>query len=335
MRLLLIGNPNQEHVGAHLAQAAKGLHLEVKFLDATRAFAAPFWMAKFNWWWRGHYPSRLHPFGKELFKTCQGFKPRWLLATGIAPIQGEILQAVGKLGIERINYLTDDPWNPAHLALWFMKGLPFYDHVFSTRRANLEQLQGLGRPRVSYLPFAYAPEQHFPESPISPKEGAQFEADVVFAGGADRDRVRMIAPLIREGFKVHLYGGYWERYRWTRPCAKGLADPRKLRLAIGSAKVALCLVRRSNRDDNSMRSFEVPAMGGCMLAEDTATHREIFGEDGNAAVYFKTAQELISKLRGLLNDAAQRKRLAQAGHRIITKDRHTYQDRLVSMLGLP
>ena len=46
-----------------------------------------------------------------------------------------MLGAIGRLGIERINFLTDDPWNPAHHAPWFMKALPEYDEVFTGSEA--------------------------------------------------------------------------------------------------------------------------------------------------------------------------------------------------------
>jgi hypothetical protein len=36
-----------------------------------------------------------------------------------------------------------------------------------------------------------------------------------------------------------------------------------------------------------MRSFEIAAVGGCMLARDIDEHREIFGSEGEAAVYFR------------------------------------------------
>ncbi|MDZ7380079.1 MAG: glycosyltransferase, partial [candidate division KSB1 bacterium] len=139
--------------------------------------------------------------------------------------------------------------------------------------------------------------------------------------------------LIRAGFKVALYGGYWERYLSTRKFARGHADPRTLRKAIGGAKVALCLVRHANRDGHVMRTFEIPAMGGCMLTEDTAEHCEIFGEEGQAVVYFRTIPEMIEKLRWLLDHPAERARLARAAHALVTTGCHTYRDRLVTMLA--
>lgn len=334
MNLLLVGNPGVEQIGAHLNLAAKGLGIRVEFVNSTKAFAAPSWEKRIHWWLLQHHPPRLRQFSQELMKVYRKFKPDWVLSTGMAPIEAGVLKEMAKGGVTRINYLTDDPWNRAHRAPWFIRALPFYSQIFSTRRANLEQLRNLGCKEALYLPFAYAPAQHFPEAPATLQEKARFDADLVFVGGADRDRVRMVTPAVQEGFKVHLYGGYWQRYRQVQACVKGFADPRTLRLAIGGAKVALCLVRRANRDDHSMRSFEVPAMGGCMLTEDTLVHREIFGEEGEATLYFKTSQELIAKLRWLLSHSTERKRLAEESHRIVTQGRHTYRDRLVSMLGL-
>jgi hypothetical protein len=52
------------------------------------------------------------------------------------------------MGIKRFNFLTDDPFNRAHYAPWFLKALPDYDVVFSPRRANIQDLLNAGCPRV-------------------------------------------------------------------------------------------------------------------------------------------------------------------------------------------
>jgi spore maturation protein CgeB len=170
--------------------------------------------------------------------------------------------------------------------------------------------------------------------PTEADEQARFNCDVVFAGGADRDRIPYITALIRAGFHVSLYGGYWERYSETKAYTRGHADPQTLRKTIGGAKVALCLVRRANRDGHCMRTFEVPAIGACMLTEDTEEHREIFGADGKAIIYFRSISEMIERLRWLLDHDEERQRLAQAAHRLIVNGQHTYKDRLLAMLSL-
>lgn len=330
--LVLLGNPGVTHVGAHLHHAAKNLGLRVIFVDTREAFAGPVWVRKLNWWLRGHRPSRLHQFSAHLVQLCREIRPTWLLTTGLAPLAASALKEIGQLQIARLNYLTDDPWNPAHRAPWFMKTLLLYDHLFTPRRANLADLKEIGCQRVSYLPFAYAPEIHFPEPHTLREKVESAPADVVFAGGADRDRVPILAALLRAGFRVELYGGYWKRFPETRTHARGEADPKALRRAIGRAKVALCLVRRANRDGHVMRTFEVPAVGACMLAEDTAEHREIFGDEGHAVVYFRTLEEMVAKTRWLLAHDEERQRLARTAHCLIVRGHNTYTDRLTEML---
>jgi len=331
-KLLLVGNPDPTHVGAHLKHAAEGLGIDTVMTDLTEAYHGPVWQNRINWWVRGRRPTRLREFSAEVCETCRTVQPTWLLATGIAPLEETALKEIGKLRIRRLNYLTDDPWNPAHRAAWFLEALPLYDQVFSTKRSLLDDLRQIGCPGVAYLPFAYAPEAHFPEQPSAGRGANGFAADVVFVGAADRDRVPYMVTLMRAGFQLALYGGYWNRYRRTAGAARGHADLPTSRQAVGAAKVALCLVRRANRDGHCMRSFEVPAIGGCMLTEDTAEHREIFGEDGQTVVYFRTQEEMVERLRWLLAHDDERSRLANAARLLVTAGRNTYRDRLEAML---
>jgi spore maturation protein CgeB len=327
-----VGNKGGTNVGGSLLNAAQRLGFSAQLIEMYPAMEAPTWLRRFNWRVRGHRPTWLGSFTKNVVEHVSNFRPTVLIATGTVPIQKKALPKIGRLGVTKINFLTDDPWNPAHRASWFLETLPFYDHIFSPRRANLDDLARLGCAKVSYLPFGYDESIFHPEPP-SATEQEQFGADVVFAGGADRDRLPYFAALSRAGFKLALYGDYWDRYSETQKMWRGYADPCTLRKAIGGAKVALCLVRRANRDGNSMRTFEVPAIGASMLVEDTDEHREIFGMDNEAVVYFQGIDEMIDKLRRLLEHDEERLRLAQAAHRIVVNGRHTYKDRLIEMLG--
>src|SRR5262249_53493098 len=114
----------------------------------------------------------------------------------------------------------------------------------------------------------------------------------------------------------------------------GLQPPEALCALTTAAKVNLCLVRRANRDGHVMRSFEIAGLGGCMLAEDTTEHREIFGSDGEAIVYFCNPREAAERAQALLRDPAARARLSAAVQERISRGAHTYQDRLLSMLRL-
>src|SRR6516165_10680361 len=99
-----------------------------------------------------------------------------------------------------------------------------------------------------------------------------------------------------------------------------------------AAKVNLCLVRRANRDGHVMRSLEIAALVGCMLAEDTPQHREIFGADGEAVGYFRSVREAAERAHALLADPAERARLSAAVKARIRSGEHTYRDRLATIL---
>ena len=329
--LLLVGNQGGTHVGWSLWHASAGLGIRAHFADALQASESSVWMRRIAWRLLGHRPPRLASFSAHVVRLCRQVRPRFLLATGLAPMNSEALAAIGSLGVNRLNYLTDDPWNPAFCARWFFEALPLYDRVFSARRANIADLEKLGCRDVRYMPFGFDPKLCYPQ-PLDAPESGRFAADILFIGGADRDRVPFIAALAAAGISIALYGDNWERFPETRPYYRGYADPQTLRQATAAARIALCLVRRANRDGHVMRSFEIPAIGACMLVEDTEEHREIFSTEGESVVYFRSIPEMIDKARRLLALPAERERLAAAVHSRIMAGRHTYEDRLAAML---
>jgi spore maturation protein CgeB len=113
-----------------------------------------------------------------------------------------------------------------------------------------------------------------------------------------------------------------------------MLDEAGLRKATAAATVCLGLVRRANRDGHSMRTFEVPAMNGCLLAERTADHLELFGADGDAVRYFEGPDDAVQQVVALLADNGMRDRLVTRARELVVSGRHTYADRLASMLTM-
>jgi spore maturation protein CgeB len=234
------------------------------------------------------------------------------------------------LGVICVNYATDDPWNSALCGSWHLRALPAYDIVFTPRRANIADLHRLGCANVHFLPFGY---DHTLFAPAEVTVGTP-GYDVLFAGGADRERVAFVQDFMSAGAQLALVGDYWKRYRATRPYALGHKSPTMLRDLTAAAKVNLCLVRRANRDGHVMRSFEIASIGGCMLAEDTEEHRTIFGGDGDSVHYFRTPKQAAALARLLIDHPADRARLAASVRDRIGRGAHTYSDRLCTMLDI-
>lgn len=306
------------------------MDLDVKIIDPSPAFNAPWLIRQLSWRLMEHRPPRLNAFRQHLIKLTLEFQPDYVLVVGLAPVTSDVVCHWRREGIICSNYLTDDPWNPVHQSQRHFDALPQYNVIFSPRRSNLGDLLSQGC-TVRYLPFGYEPAIHFPEM-IPQAKRHIYECDVMFYGGADRDRVPLMKSILDAGIKLNLYGGYWERYTTVRTAAKGHVLGADLRHAVAGARVNLCLVRRANRDGHVMRTFEVPAMGGCMLAEDSTEHREIFGEEGRHVMYFREANEMIEKIRFLLANAETREVLAKNANYLVTSNPNTYYDRLVEIL---
>ena len=81
-----------------------------------------------------------------------------------------------------------------------------------------------------------------------------------------------------------------------------------------------------------MRTFEVPAIGGCMLTEDTEDHRMLFGPEGESVLYFNSIPEMVDKAVWLAGNPPERARLSAEAHWRITSGGHTYADRLTTIL---
>ena len=330
VKLALLGLPSGSHVGASLSRGAAKLGIRSIWFDASKAFAGPRLLRSMSWHLADHRPLHLNRFSKELVKACALAKPEILVATGMAPLTESGLRALRQLGIVSANFSTDDPWNPGMRSNWHLRALPSYDLVFSPRRSNLDDFRHLGCAKVHYLPFGYD-ESLFACAANSSDTSVY---DILFVGGADPDRAAFLTEFMRYGPPVAVAGGYWERYPAFRAYALGTKSPEVIRALTAAAKVNLCLVRRANRDGHVMRSFEIAAAAGCMLAEDTDEHREFFGPEGEAVIYFRDAKEAALRARALLPDLPERKRLAARLHRRIAGGTHTYAHRLATMLGI-
>jgi spore maturation protein CgeB len=337
MDILIVGNAGGTNVGASLHRAASGIGVASQICDSRLASAGLRVASTFSWRLLGHRPLHLESFSRTVIAECTRHRPRVLLTTGMAPLTAACLTAIGEMGIRRVNYSTDDPWNPGFQARWFFDALPLYDRIYTARRSNIDDFCGRGCKDVHYLPFAYD-ETLWLEPGSTGASTASVSGDIFFAGAAEEFRVRCIREFVSEGMRAVVAGDYWGRVRGLQECVVGHLSPSDLKNLTRAIPISLCCVRRANRDGHVMRSFEIPAIGTCMLVENTEEHREIFGQDGEAVRYFNSPGEAAGIAKELLRNAEYRQTLARSAHARILESANTYRDRLRTMLlpeGLP
>lgn len=328
MKLALLGILGGTHLGGSFASAAKNLGINTSCIDASKAFDGPRLLRRLSWRFAGRRPPRLRKFSEEVVGICLRESPDMLIALGTGFLTSSAVRRLRSSKVTCLTFSADDPWNKSLQANWQISAIPAYDIVFTPRRANVDDFRALGCAAVHYLPFGYDDELFGQSTGAS--NGASL--DVLFVGGADRDRVKFMKKFLQSGLRVGLAGGYWDQFAETRAHALGIKTPQELSTATAAAKVNLCLVRRANRDGHVMRSFEIAAAGGCMLTEDTDEHREIFGPDGETVLYFHTAREASERASWLLARPAERERLGRAVRARVGVPQNTYRARLETML---
>ena len=331
MRIMVIGVSGFTSVGESLVRGGHDLGHDVTFVDASAAYDAPRWVRRLNWHLRDHRAPRLRRFERTVLDRVADTRPALVVATGQMPVTAPTLARLKHLGIRTANFSTDDPWNPQHRSTRALAAFEAYDAVFTPRCANVAQFEALGGPAVQYLPFAYDPV-HCAGVPLTADERARFACDVVFVGGADEDRTRLLRPLVESGLDVHLYGANWGRIDWAATANRGPATPDDIRKATAGASVSLCLVRRANRDGHVMRTFEMAAVGTCMLVEWTDEHEAILGPDGEAVAYFRSEDDLLPQARRLLARPNLRLELARRVEERMRLGRHQYRDRMKDII---
>jgi hypothetical protein len=280
------------------------------------------------------HPVSSSALNHELMREAAAFRPHLLVVLMGFHIEPGVLAAIrSETGAIAVNYATDDPFNPRTGTRELLRSIPEYDLYATTKRAVVPDLKRAGVRDVRYVRFGYKSSVHFSDPPVVQSEWKRFAADVAFAGEADADRLPFFRSLIGAipDLNLALYGGLWNRDRQLRRYFRGPVRGRDFRMALGGAKIVVNLVRRENRDDHVMRTFEGPACGAFMLHERTDSHLEVFRE-GKEAAFFESSDEMIDKVRYYLTHEHERERIRQAGHARTVSGGNSYRDRLEEIL---
>lgn len=225
------------------------------------------------------------------------------------------LAALRALGVRCLCHYTPDDVMGRHNLSWPLKAsFPDWDVFFTTKTFNVPELEAAGVRNVVLIGKAYDAEIHRPMS--RDEVGAEYEQfDLVFAGSQELERRNSINALAEAGLRVVVYGGAVGGW-----CRAGLHDRVTLRdakfahdytCALHHGKIALCFLRKINRDRITQRTMEIAAMGRPMLAEKTDEHDAHF-VDGREYVGFTTDDDLIDKAVALLANATRRATIAKA-----------------------
>jgi spore maturation protein CgeB len=233
-------------------------------------------------------------------------------------------------------YAEDDMMNPHHLSYWTERALPLFDLWVTTKSANAraEEMPSKGVRRVLFVDNSYDPVLHRPVT-VTEKDMRGFGSDVSFVGTYEGARARGLVKLARAGFDVRVWGNGWHRLT-DRPDGLRIEDrpvyDDEYAKVVCASRLNLCFLRKENRDLQTCRSIEIPAMGGLMVHERNPEIAGLFKENEEAA-FFGSDEELELRCRELLADENLGRRIAAGGHAAVLRGGYRHEDRLNLILA--
>lgn len=272
---------------------------------------------------------------KQLLRAVDAAKPDVLIVFKGVDYPPALLRDIAARGVKLVNYCSDHPFR------FFLAGagnanvrnsISAYD-LYATYSGPIARELAEAYPalEVAVVPFGHAVDDSLHAELAAEPEVLRG----CFNANPDEERAAAVRLLTENGVAMDLFGWGWEKFvtpgpmLGIYPVERDIAMLRILR----RYRFQLNMFRPHNEGSHNLRSFEVPAVGGILLAPDSPEHREFFVE-GRDAFYFASLDEMLAKAQSLLAmpvDEAAAVRIA-ARQRILDIQAH-FDDRAKSLLA--
>lgn len=339
-RILLIGPCDPGALAGSYARAFERLGYEVFSFDSDRAYRDGAWLAHNRVLRRVLRKVLWDRLNRSAWEIALCVQPVMILAVKCCWLEADTVRKLKTLRIPVTNYYPDHPYcgvplDPRNGASTQRRNLIEVLREYSTVWVWEQELaQRLCHDGVSaqFLPFGVDPDLFYPQpSPPSACEECGAAHNIVFVGHHNPTRGRHIGAITRHS--VALWGSGWKRMHGTADRFHRIhgartfgADTARI---YSRAAVSLNVLGDLNVPGHNMRTFEIPASGGVMLARYTPEQAKFFPED-DAAAYYRTPAELDDKMDRLVRDCVLASKMRRNALRIAGV--HTYSERAVSIL---
>ncbi len=271
----------------------------------------------------------LHQINDLLRQQIMQFRPDVIWAFKGMEIFPSTWKWARQQGIRLVNYNPDNPF------IFTGKGsgnrnitdsIGLFDMHFTYNLSIKNELEERYRLPVAWLPFGF----EVSDEDYTTTHQQDETVKLCFLGNPDESRSRFIRQMADQGLHLDVYGNDWEKFivhknvRVFKPVYR--LDFWK---TLYRYRVQLNLMRIHNPDSHNMRSFEVPGIGGILLAPFTPEHATFF-TDCHEAFFYRDVNEAVAKARELLTlSAGQAAQIREAARQRSVLSHYSYRDRTV------
>jgi spore maturation protein CgeB len=216
----------------------------------------------------------------------------------------------------------------------FKSSLHLFDMHFVFRKKNIVDFNKIGYKDAFLWEPSFLPWYH---KPPSEKKENQKVADAVFVGHFEDDgREDYCKHLFEHGIDIKIHSTNWkENIGVSEPFYGKLFNPiyrDRYPITIYNSLVSLCFFSRLNNDKLTERVFEIPAMGGLLIAERNDRLKELF-EEGKNILLFSDKNELLDHVLFVKNNPKEAKKIRESGYKYVVQN-HSIFHRAAGVLNI-
>lgn len=231
-----------------------------------------------------------------------------------------------------ILWTDDNMFIPANSTGNFRKKIKLFDVIVTQKEHNIAQYYQHGAKNVLMFDKAFCELSH--RKVLSSDE--KFHNDVIFIGHFEKQRADSIQYLIDNGLSVKVFGPGWSRYKKRIKNSDyievGTITGEDYCKYITNAKISLCFLRKLAKDSQTGRTMEIPACGGCMVAEWSHEHERLF-ENSKEAMFFHNDQQLLEVVSDLLHHPNKIDEIKSKGYQRVHADKHSFTNRISKIIS--
>ena len=283
----------------------------------------------FGWrYYRGPLINNVNKYITRELKEQGDFDIIWI-------DKGVFIDPVLLAGIKKkrtiLIHFTPDTAFAGNQSKLFEEALPLYDYCITTKSFELDNYKKAGAHEVLYCTQGYDPKLHRIYNDFSEKKG------VVFIGQNEAWREEAIARLTDKKILVKLSGAGWGRYinkhksnsnlNWL---GNGLFHEAYAKTVSGSL-IGLGLLSKKFPEKHTTRTFEIPACGTALAAEDNEETRQFY--TGDEVLFFNGLDEMIEKIEYYLHHPDLLMALTARGHNKVLNGTFDYPGILKNLLA--
>ena len=231
------------------------------------------------------------------------FKPDIVWVFKGMEIKPSTLKKIKKYNLTLINYNPDNPFIFSSYGSGnknISKSISLYDlHLTYDYNVKIYINNKYNIP-CYILPFGFDDNNSFFTTNINNFNEKNEILKLCFLGNPDNERVKFIKKLLSKNFKIDVFGSNWNKFiNHENLKIFGPVYGNKFYEILQMYRIQINIMRKHNRYSHNMRSFDIPGVGGIMLAPNTPDHKFYF-EDNSEVFLYNDIEEFTFKANYIL-----------------------------------